>query len=208
MASSASLLASIFIPQIANADEDSMEQTAPTPAPAASRSIQGCPKAVSGKPNNCIATSNIKQLDTYSPPWTFNTSPDEAFARIKGIVKSDPLFTIVEIDDDSRYLAADIKRLNTVDSVEFLVKADDQVVIFKSSEKDSANIGVSDFGANRKRIEELRKKSGGVFSIMGDGLGSADSFEGGAAGRRNGFGGQLKAFYGLNDGSGYESVFE
>ena len=82
------------------------------------------------------------------------------------------------------------------------------MVVFKSSEKDLANAGTSDFGANRKRVEELRKKSGGVFSLMGEGLMTADSYEGGAAGKRNGFGGQLKAFYGLNSGQGYEGVFE
>lgn len=111
----------------------------------------------------------------------------------------------MEIDDDSRYLLVAIKRLNTEDNVEFLVKADDKVVVFKSSEKEPS--GVTDLGANRKRVEELRKKSGGVFGVMGDGL-TADTFEGGASGKRNGVVGQLKAFYGLNNGGGYEAVFE
>jgi uncharacterized protein (DUF1499 family) len=214
LASSASLLAfALLPPQIANADEEPIEQqtpavTATATAPTSTRQIQGCPKiAKSGKPSNCIGTSNIKQLDSYSPPWTFDVSPDEAFARLKGIVTSDPSFTIVEIDADARFLAVDVKRLNTVDSMEFLVKGDDQVVIFKSFEKDLDNVIVSDFGANRKRVEELRKKSGGVFSVMGAGL-TADSYDGGAAGKRNGVGGQLKAFYGLNSGQGYEGVFE
>lgn len=169
------------------------------------RKIQGCPKPVDGKATHCIGTTNIKQLDTYSPPWTFETSPDEAFARLKGIIKSDPSLEVVETDDDGRYIRVETKRLNTVDSLEFLVKGDDKVIIFKSTEKEAS--GLPDFGANRKRVEELRKKSGGFFSMMGDGL-TADSYDGGAAGKRNGIGGQLKAFYGLNSGQGYESVFE
>lgn len=152
-----------------------------------------------------MATSNIKQLDTYSPPWTFEVSPDEAFARLKGIVKSDDSLTIVEIDEKARYLIVNANRLAAVDSMEFVVRGDDKVVIFKSFEKEAS--GVPDFGANRKRVEELRKKSGGVFSVMGDGL-TADSYDGGAAGKRNGIGGQLKAFYGLNSGEGYQDVFE
>ena len=43
---------------------------------------------------------------------------------------------------------------------------------------------------------------------MGGGM-TADSYDGGgAAARGNGFGGQLKAFYGLQRGEGFQSVFE
>jgi len=184
------------------------------------RSIDGCPKPIPGKPNNCIATSNIKQLDTYSPPWTFDDSMsgDEAFARLKGIVKKSSevggqSYNIIEIDEKGRYMKIETPRgigFNFIDSVEFVVRADDQVVIFKSSEKpgeDGSTSGLSDFGANRKRIEELRKSSGGAFQVMGSGLGTADSYDGGAQGKRNGWGGQLKAFYGLNSGAGYQDVF-
>jgi uncharacterized protein (DUF1499 family) len=179
------------------------------------RTITGCPKSNSksnngddGKfINNCVSTSNIKQLDTYSPPWTFQVTPDEAFARLKGIVNSDPSLELVEIDEKEKYLKVETKRLAVVDYIEFLVKDDDQVVVFQSAEKNSVAAGISDFGAIRKRLEELRKKSGGVFNIMGEGF-TADSFDGGASGKRNGFGGQLKAFYGFNSGQGYESVFE
>jgi len=193
--SSSIAAASVLFPfaQISNADDT------------ISRKIEGCPKPVNGKATNCIATTNIRQLDTYSPPWTFETSPDEAFARLKGIIKSDSSLEVVETDDEGRYIRVETKRLNTVDSLEFLVKGDDKVIIFKSTEKEAS--GLPDFGANRKRVEELRKKSGGFFSMMGDGL-TADSYDGGAAGKRNGFGGQLKAFYGLNSGQGYEGVFE
>ena len=111
------------------------------------------------------------------------------------------------------YLNVEVKRLNAVDRMEFLIKSDDEVVIFRSAqipendEEGNMKSMVSDFGANRQRLDTLRKNSGGVFKLMGDGL-TADSFEGGAAGKRNGVGGQLKAFYGLNSGAGYESVFE
>ena len=75
--------------------------------------------------------------------------------------------------------------------MEFLVKGEDRVVVFRSYEAASdeddgvvARLSIPDFGANRKRCDDIRKRSGGMFDLMGAGL-TADSFEGGAAGRRN-----------------------
>lgn len=91
------------------------------------------------------------------------------------------------------------------DEVEFIIKADDKVVLFRSTAR--KNGSVSDFGANRKRIDSIRQR-GAVFDLMGGGM-TADSFDGGgAASRGNSPFGQLKAFYGLQKGTGFESVFE
>lgn len=182
-------------------DEATSNITKPT-----SRTIESCPKPITGKPNNCIATSNIKQLDNYSPPWTFEVSGDEAFARLKGLMKTDASYQIVELDENDKYMKVDVQRtFNTKDCIEFLVKGDDKVVVFKSGEIEG--IGLSDLGINKKRLEDLRLKSGGVFNLMGEGL-TADSFESKKFGMRNGIGGQLKAFYGLQSGEGYEDFFE
>lgn len=197
-----STLAIMSIPKLSNADQIEANSSNYV----VSRKIEGCPQAQPRKPNNCIATSNIKQLDTYSPPWTFEISSDEAFARLKGMIKSDAMLDLVEIDESARYLRVNTPRsFNSIDTMEFLIKPEDKVVVFKSMEKEGP--GVSDFGANRSRLEDLRKKSGGVFEVMGNGL-TADSYDGGAQGRRNGFAGQLKAFYGLNSGEGFEDTFQ
>jgi uncharacterized protein (DUF1499 family) len=174
----------------------------PSTAVADERSITGC--SVGAK--NCVSTMNIKNIDSYSPPWTFEVSPDEAFARIKGVLTSDDSFRLVEVDDDARYVKANVQRVYAgQDEVEFLVKGDDKVVVFRSSEKEEGSI--SDFGANRKRIDSIRKR-GAVFDLMGGGM-TADSYDGGGAvSRGNGALGQLKAFYGLQSGQGFETVFE
>jgi len=170
---------------------------------ATSRKIQGCPKPTPGQPNNCVSTANIKQLATYEPPWTFKVSPEVAFANLKGLVADEPLFTVVESDESSLYLKVEIKRsfnsipVKTEDVMEFLVKRDDKVVVFKSYEKDGGFL--SDFGANRNRVVNLHNKSAGVFRVMGGGL-TADSYNGGSGGKRNGPAAQLKAFYGLQSG--------
>ena len=142
----------------------------------------------------------------YSPPWTFEVSPDEAFAHIKGVLKSDDSFVITEVDDEARYIRAYAKRITVdQDEVEFLVKGDDKVVLFRSTAR--KNGSVSDFGANRKRIDSIRQR-GAVFDLMGGGM-TADSYDGGgAASRGNNPFGQLKAFYGLQSGQGFETVFE
>jgi Uncharacterized protein conserved in bacteria len=220
-----------------SSDASTAPATSTTTSTNSKRTIRACPKSTNNNlstnkndvvtfNNNCVSTSNIKQLDMYSPPWTFEVTPEEAFARLKGIVNSDPSLDLVEIDEKDKYLRVETKRLAVVDYIEFLIKDDDQVVLFQSAEKmnpegalekmttggssgasAAGTFGISDFGAIRKRLEDLRKRSGGIFNVMGEGF-TADSYDGGAYGKRNGIGGQLKAFYGLNSGQGFESVFE
>ena len=154
---------------------------------------------------------NVKNIDLYSPPWSFEVSPDEAFARIKGVLTSADTFRlteITEVDADARYVKANVQRPfpdKGQDEVEFLVKADDKVVVFRISEKEEGSL--SDSGVYRKQIDSIRKK-GAVFDLMGGGM-TADSYDGGGAvSKGNSPFGQLKAFYGLQSGEGFESVFE
>mmetsp|Transcript_18262 Transcript_18262/g.30927 ORF Transcript_18262/g.30927 Transcript_18262/m.30927 type:complete len:238 (-) Transcript_18262:1641-2354(-) len=190
------ILSSMLMPTSALADEET-EIIKPSP------SIKACDRDA----KNCVSSANIKQIDLYSPPWTFEVSPDEAFARIKGVLKSDDYhYAIKEIDDEARYIRAYVLRREAdQDEVEFLVKGDDKVVVFKSSERKEG--GLPDLGVNRKRIDDVRKR-GAVFELMGGGA-TADSYDGGgAAARGNNAFGQLKAFYGLQKGEGFQSVFE
>ena len=160
-------------------------------------SIPPCVKPPSGNAN-CVSTASVRQVDLYEPPWTFpdSMSSDEAMARLKGLVSSDPKLEIVAQSD--RYLKVKATRNLGVDEIEFLINTDDKVITFISKRVDDPEAG--DFGANRKRLDELRKKSQGVFGVMGQEYASADT-----APRENALG-QLKAFYGLRSGSGYEDL--
>mmetsp|Transcript_23382 Transcript_23382/g.56439 ORF Transcript_23382/g.56439 Transcript_23382/m.56439 type:complete len:253 (+) Transcript_23382:209-967(+) len=194
------ILSSAFLPSASVADDEIT--TPPAEATKPSRSIRRCEVD-----DDCVSTANIRDAKgSYSPPWTFEVSPDEAFARIKGVLKADDSFVITEVDDDARYVRAYAKRITVdQDEVEFLVKGGDGVVLFRSTAR--KNGSVSDFGANRKRIDDIRKR-GAVFDLMGGGM-TADSYDGGgAASKGNGPWGQLKAFYGLQKGEGFESVFD
>ena len=138
----------------------------------------------------------MKQLDLYAPPWTFGTSPQEAAARIKGVVESDPNLELVKEQDG--YFQIKATRTLFSDSLELLINPQDKVVTFRAEQNGEPT--VSDFGAIRKELESIRKQ--GQFGVMGQGM-SADSLP-----SQNGPIGQLKAFYGLQSGQGFESVFE
>lgn len=172
------------------------ETPAPTPSPT-EISITACRKNPSGT-TNCVSTRNVKQLDLYAPPWTFDTSVDEAAARIKGVIASDPNLELVS-EQDNLYFKIKAVRSIFNDDVELLINPSDKVVTFRAEQEGEAS--VSDFGAIRKELESIRQK--GKFGVMGQGMGAADTMP-----SQNGPLGQLKAFYGLQSGRGYEEVFE
>eukprot|EP00977_Amphora_coffeiformis_P003645 scaffold710_cov171-Amphora_coffeaeformis.AAC.14 len=160
-------------------------------------SIPACVKPPSGN-SNCVSTASVRQVDLYEPPWTFpdSMSSDEAMARLKGVVSSDPKLEVMGQSD--LYLKVRGTRNLGTDEIEFLINPNDKVITFISKRVDDPDGG--DFGANRKRLDDLRKKSNGVFGVMGQEYSSADT-----APRENAFG-QLKAFYGLRSGGGYEDL--
>lgn len=176
---------------IANADDE---------APSTPQfSIQKC--TVGGKAP-CVSTSNVRQLDLYLPPWTFSKPVDEIMSRLKGAIVADPTCEIVQ-QDGNQYLKVEAKRsdlFGTIDELEFVINEADQVVTFRSAATNNEN---TDFGLNKKRLDEIRKRAG-CFGVMGDSMMSADSVSQGQRG--NGPLGQLKAFYGLQSGGGFEDV--
>lgn len=180
------------------------EESTATPSSAPKRSIEKC--STSSK-YPCVSTANVKNLDLYLPPWTYDSSQygsTEVLARIKGALMTDPTCLILPADNDEEakyYLKAQIKRSDlfwTIDELEFVVN--DGYVFFKSLATTS---DVNDFGVNKKRLEDVRKKAG-IFGVMGESLNSADS----VSNAERGYGplGQLKAFYGLQSGGGFEDV--
>ncbi|CAJ1942428.1 unnamed protein product [Cylindrotheca closterium] len=210
----AAAMASVMIagPNMAFADEEITTSLTPPPPPspalaaAKTKTIEKC--STSSK-YPCVSTSNVKNLDLYLPPWTYDPSQYssvEVLARIKGALMTDPTCQILPPANDEEakyYLKAQVKRSDlfwTIDEVEFLVDEEKQVVFFRSLATSS---DFNDFGTNKKRLEDIRKKAG-IFGVMGESLNSADS----VSDSERGYGplGQLKAFYGLQSGGGFEDV--
>ena len=192
---SCSLIAAGISPEIAKANTD----------PEQLYTIRDCGVSSASDNNNCVSTASVKNLYLYTPPWTFECSPEEAYARLKGAIAADPSLTLVAKDEENKYIKIQTER-NALggpqDELEFLVRGGpDGVVTFRSVRM--YDNGISDFGAIRNRLETLRQKSK-VFDVMGGGQ-TADSYD--VPLKKNGFLGQLKAFYGLQSGEGYEDVF-
>ena len=179
------------------------DAVADAPPAAPQYSIAKC--SVSKNSTVCISTSNIRQLDLYAPPWTFTSSADEVMARLKGAIESEPLNSIVPSEENtSRHLVVDSKRSklgSTAYRMEFVIKESDGVITFRSSAPE--DVTGPDFGLQRQRLSEIRERAA-TFGVMGEALNSADSKSTG----EKGYGplGQLKSFYGLQSGGGFEEV--
>jgi uncharacterized protein (DUF1499 family) len=177
-----------------------------TPVTATIPTTYSIEKCSTASKSPCVSTSNVRQLDLYSPPWTFpdSYSADEIMSRLKGAVVADSSCDIVQ-QDGNQYLVVQAKRpadiFGTTDRLEFVVNSADQVVTFRSSAP--AESTSTDFGLQRKRLDEIRRRAG-VFGVMGENMNTADSATTGERG--NGPLGQLKAFYGLQSGGGFEDV--
>jgi uncharacterized protein (DUF1499 family) len=143
---------------------------------------------------NCVSTSSVKQLDLYAPPWTFNgMTKDEVMARLKGVIAADS--SMILLVEKPNYLKVQAGRSFYTDELELSINEADEVVTFRSSQVSGPM--VSDFGANRKRLEEIRVKA--KLGVMGQEYELADPSSEGALG-------QLKAFYGLQSGEGFEDI--
>ena len=177
---------------VAYAEEDAVvSDKAPT-------SIAACKLQGGGKPSNCISTSSVKQVDCYVAPWTFDCSAAEAQARLKGVFAADPM-TYSDMYDEVGYLRVTAARGLVTDQLEFVIDDKEKLVKMRSAELSDAP-SISDFGANRRRLDGIRKEAK-VFDVMG---GSFDSIEN----RGTGPVGQLKAFYGLQSGAGFEDLYD
>jgi uncharacterized protein (DUF1499 family) len=161
-----------------------------------------CEKPAGGAPPNCVSTASVRQYDLYAAPWTWyddSLSTEAILARLKGAIAVEPNLTIVAQTSDGLVVTAQ-RNAFCVDQIIFRINAKDRAVTF-TSRQIAGPESVSDFGANRKRLEQIRKATQ-VLQIMGSEYGSADS----SSERREGVSDQLKAFWGLQSGGGYESV--
>lgn len=87
-------------------------------------------------------------------PWRYEGSPPASLERLKQIVAAMPRAKIVSTSDD--YLHAEFTSaiFRFVDDVEFLIDPAAGVIHFRSASR----IGYSDLGANRRRMEDLRRR--------------------------------------------------
>lgn len=101
---------------------------------------------------NCVSS---KSTDTahHAEPIAYGVSFEVALHRLRAIVGSMPRTRITR--DEGHYLRVEFRsRLaGFVDDVEFLADCDDAVIHVRSASR----IGYWDLGANRRRVEQIRR---------------------------------------------------
>ena len=162
-----------------------------------------------GSSSNCVSTASVKQVDLFMLPWTWpeSISSDEVISRLKGVVASDQTLSVIDStkvpSGENYFFRIHAARNICRDEIELFVNPNDRVITFRSQQIDGPD-SVSDFGANRRRLEDIRKRLKVVTVLGGGGGENGDYYSNGES--TEGLGGQLKAFWGFQSGGGFESI--
>ncbi|MCV3215268.1 DUF1499 domain-containing protein [Plectonema radiosum NIES-515] len=102
---------------------------------------------------NCVS-SQSSDVGHSIAPLTYNSTPEQAIAKLKSVIQSLPRTKIITENKD--YLYAEFKSalMGFVDDVEFYLDRKANVIQVRSASR----LGQSDLGVNRKRIETIRTK--------------------------------------------------
>ncbi len=102
----------------------------------------------------CVCSRDDARARHRVEPFQASEDPNAAFARLKQLVASAPRTVVVTAADD--YLHARCRtRLGFVDDLEFLLCPAERVIHVRSASYISL---FTDFGANRRRVERLRRR--------------------------------------------------
>lgn len=133
----------------------------PVIAIAALRALMTTPKnlgVVDGRlaacPNspNCVSTQATDKQHKIEP-IAFDGSPDDAMRRLQSAIAAIPRMKIITRTEDYFHAEATTLILRFKDDVEIFVDRQAKVIHFRSASR----VGHSDLGANRARMERIRK---------------------------------------------------
>jgi uncharacterized protein (DUF1499 family) len=100
---------------------------------------------------HCVSSQDKDVLHRIAP-LAFNGDPDAAFARLKLVLSQRADTTIRE--DLPGYLRVELHTTLFVDDGEFLLDRTHKVIQVRSASR----LGISDFGKNRRRLEDIRRQ--------------------------------------------------
>ena len=115
--------------------------------------VKAHPLAACPDSPNCVSTMEAREGHAIAP-YRYRTSLPEAKAALKQIVSEWSRTTLVK--EEGEYLKFEVRSFlwQFVDDVEFWFEEATQTVHFRSASR----TGYSDFGVNRRRMEDLRRK--------------------------------------------------
>lgn len=111
-----------------------------------------------GRLTPCPASPNCVSSDAADAahriePLAVAGDPEAAWQALLQRLEQDPAYTIVDRHDDYVHAEARTRWLRFVDDVEFHLRPDQGVIAMRSASR----LGYSDLGANRRRLEALRR---------------------------------------------------
>lgn len=111
-----------------------------------------------GKLADCPNTPNCVSSQSENPqskiaPLTYNSSREEAKAKLKQIIEGMVRSTLITESEDYIYAEFKSKLMGFVDDVEFYLNDANKVIHVRSASR----LGKSDLGVNRKRVETIRE---------------------------------------------------
>lgn len=117
-------------------------------AGASQMSLPACPNSP-----NCVSSLSSDEAHTIKP-FSYEDVPTQAWERLKAAVLSGKRVTLIK--DTGTYLHVQVRSLifQFTDDVEFLLQDDDKLIQVRSASR----AGYSDFGVNRRRVEQIRTR--------------------------------------------------
>jgi uncharacterized protein (DUF1499 family) len=104
--------------------------------------------------SNCINSQTLSQDNQYNIlPITYTCTMQEEQMKLKKIILSIPRTSIIKEEPDYMYVEFTSFFMRSVDDVEFYFDDSSKVIHIRSASR----ISTSDWGENRKRIEEIRE---------------------------------------------------
>lgn len=101
---------------------------------------------------NCVH-SQLGKGGQAIDPLSYEGDADAAIQRLRAVIEAMPRTTIVEAKGGYLYVEFESALLGYVDDVEFLAAPGESVIHVRSASR----LGHSDLGANRKRVEAIRR---------------------------------------------------
>ena len=111
--------------------------------------LTGCPQSP-----NCVSSQAVDDAHRVQPYRIDDELPAEAFQRLTRIVESMPGARLVDQSDRYARFEFTSRWFRFVDDLELLLVPEQHVIHVRSASR----VGYSDLGANRQRVEAIRKK--------------------------------------------------
>jgi uncharacterized protein (DUF1499 family) len=102
---------------------------------------------------NCVSTQASDSMHSIKP-IVYATTKEDAMKKLIKVINSMPRTKTVNLSDDYIHAEFTSAVFRFVDDVEFYIDDTSKTIQFRSASR----LGKSDFGVNRKRMEEIKRR--------------------------------------------------